>query len=238
MGLKLGKKDNPTQTVFPFYAGFSDEDKLYFEKEARSRGYRKIAGVDEAGRGPLAGPLVVAACILPEDLFFPGVDDSKKLNPRQRQVLYSQITTSPKVVYSIEVIDPSQIDEMNIFQATLHGMRESVAHLSVQPDFVLVDGNHSPFPFSKSQAIVKGDSLSHSIACASILAKVTRDAIMEGHDLEWPAYGFAKHKGYPTGEHLRILREIGPCPIHRVSYAPVREALSAHSPITTLTFSF
>ncbi len=222
----MSKKDNSDQTVFPFYAGFFEQDKLFFEKEARSRGCRKIAGVDEAGRGPLAGPLVVAACILSEGLFIEGVDDSKKLSPRQRQALYSLLTTHPKIVYSIEVIDPLQIDEMNIFQATLHGMKEAVNRLTTPPDFILVDGNHTPFPFSKSQAIVKGDSLSHSIACASILAKVTRDAIMEGHDLQWPEYGFARHKGYPTAEHLKILREIGPCPIHRVSYAPVREALS------------
>jgi ribonuclease HII len=221
----LSKKVNSDQTVFPFYSENLQADALYFEREARKRGYRKIAGVDEAGRGPLAGPLVVAACILPEGLIIPGVDDSKKLTPRQRQSLYSQITTQSKVIYAIEVIDPSQIDIMNIFQATLYGMKESVAHLSVAADFVLVDGNHSPFPSNISQAIVKGDSLSHTIACASILAKVTRDAIMEGHDLQWPEYGFAKHKGYPTKDHLEVLRKIGPCPIHRRSYAPVKEAL-------------
>lgn len=190
------------------------------------QGYKRIAGVDEAGRGPLAGPLVVAACILPKDIFFEGADDSKKLTPRQRQLLYTQITTHPQLVYAIEVIDPLQIDEMNIFQATLHGMREAVGHLTKAPDFVLVDGSHSPFSQDISQAIIKGDSLSHTIACASILAKVTRDAIMEGHDLEWPEYGFSKHKGYPTAEHLKALREKGPCPIHRKSYGPVKEALS------------
>ncbi len=221
----MSKKVNSDQTVFPFYSENLPADVLYFEKEARKRGYRKIAGVDEAGRGPLAGPLVVAACTLLEGLIIDGVDDSKKLTPRQRQSLYSQITTHSKVIYSIEVIDPSQIDSMNIFQATLYGMKESVAHLSTPPDFVLVDGNHSPFPPKSSQAIVKGDSLSHTIACASILAKVTRDAIMEGHDIQWPEYGFAKHKGYPTKEHLEVLRKLGPCPIHRRSYAPVKEAL-------------
>ncbi len=221
----MSKKVNSDQTVFSFYSQNLQGDVLYFEKEARRNGHRKIAGVDEAGRGPLAGPLVVAACILPEGLIIDGVDDSKKLTPRQRQSLYSHITTQSKVIYAIEVIDPSQIDLMNIFQATLHGMRESVAHLSKSPDFILVDGNHSPFPLEISKAIVKGDSLSHSIACASILAKVTRDAIMEGHDLQWPEYGFAKHKGYPTKDHLEILKKIGPCPIHRTSYAPVKEAL-------------
>lgn len=200
-------------------------DPLYFEKEARAQGHRKIAGIDEAGRGPLAGPLVVAACILPQGLMIEGADDSKKLTPTQRQSLYSRITTHPKIIYAIEVIDHQVIDAMNIFRATLHGMKEAAMHLSTPPDFILVDGNCSPFPREKSLAIVKGDGLSHTIACASILAKVTRDAIMEGHALEWPEYGFAKHKGYPTREHLEVLKRIGPCPIHRRSYAPVKEAL-------------
>jgi len=225
--VKLSKKDNFDQRVFSFCDDSLKKDTLYFEKEAEARGYRKIAGVDEAGRGPLAGPLVVAACILPKGLIIEGVDDSKKLTPSRRQVLYKLITSHPQIAYAIEVIDPSIIDEMNIFQATLHGMKESVSNLTVPADFVLVDGSHSPFPSSYSQAIVKGDSLSHSIACASILAKVTRDSIMEGHDLQWPEYGFAKHKGYPTADHLKVLREIGPCPIHRVSYAPVKAALSS-----------
>ncbi|MBX9924281.1 MAG: ribonuclease HII [Rhabdochlamydiaceae bacterium] len=212
--------------VFSFYQPSSLQGALYFEKTARKKGHRKIAGVDEAGRGPLAGPLVVAACMLSEGLFIEGVDDSKKLTPGQRQALYIQIKTHPKIIHSIEVIEPAVVDELNIFQATLHGMREAVLHLSVQPDFILVDGTHSPFPSDRSQAIIKGDHLSHSIACASILAKVTRDAIMEGHDLQWPEYGFAKHKGYPTRQHIQVLQEIGPCPIHRKSYAPVREALN------------
>jgi ribonuclease HII len=224
--VKLPKKDNFDQGVFPFYEDFLKKDTLFFEKKAESLGYRKIAGVDEAGRGPLAGPLVVAACILPKGLLIEGVDDSKKLTASRRQALYKLIISHPQIYYSIEVIEPTVIDELNIFQATLHGMKESVSSLTVRPDFVLVDGSHSPFPSNYSQAIVKGDSLSHSIACASILAKVTRDSIMEGHDLKWPEYGFAKHKGYPTADHLKVLKEIGPCPIHRVSYSPVKAALS------------
>jgi ribonuclease HII len=130
------------------------------------------------------------------------------------------------------------VDQLNIFQATLHGMREAVLHLSSPPDFILVDGSHSPFPLERSQAIVQGDHLSHSIACASILAKVTRDAIMEGYDLEWPQYGFAKHKGYPTRQHIQVLQEIGPCPIHRTSYAPVKEALHRHKKTKASSESF
>ncbi len=214
--------------VFPFYQSSSLQNPLYFERVARKRGHRKIAGVDEAGRGPLAGPLVVAACMLPDGLFIEGVDDSKKLSPGQRQALYIQIKTHPQIIHTIEVLEPSLVDQLNVFQATLHGMREAVLHLSSAPDFILVDGSHSPFPLERSQAIVQGDHLSHSIACASILAKVTRDAIMEGYDLEWPQYGFAKHKGYPTRQHIQVLQEIGPCPIHRTSYAPVKEALQRH----------
>ncbi len=229
--MKLSKKNNFNQPVFSFYENSLQPDLLYFEKEAIAKGYRKIAGVDEAGRGPLAGPLVVASCILPKGLIIEGVDDSKKLTPIRRQALYRQITMHPQIIYSIEVIESSVIDEMNIFKATLHGMKEAVLHLTTPADFILVDGPHSPFSPRNSQAIVKGDSLSHSIACASILAKVSRDAIMEGHDLQWPEYGFAKHKGYPTAEHLKVLKAIGPCPIHRVSYAPVKEALSFFSSI-------
>jgi ribonuclease HII len=223
--------------VFSFYQPSSSQGALYFEQMARKKGHRKIAGVDEAGRGPLAGPLVVAACMLPPDLFIEGVDDSKKLTPGQRQALYIQIKTHPKIIHAIEVIEPSVVDELNVFQATLHGMREAVLHLSSVPDFILVDGSHSPFPSDRSQAIIQGDHLSHSIACASILAKVTRDAIMEGYDLEWPEYGFAKHKGYPTRQHIQILQEIGPCPIHRQSYAPVQEALRRRQELKVLSES-
>jgi ribonuclease HII len=220
----LRAKRSDPQTFFSFYTE-SRQDPLYFEKQARLKGHRKIAGVDEAGRGPLAGPLVVAACILPQDLLIDGVDDSKKLSPAQRRHFYNQITSHPKIVYSIEVIEHSVIDEINILQATFLGMRQAIEHLSVRPDYILVDGSMTPFSPEHSLAIVQGDSLSHSIACASILAKVTRDSIMEGHDLKWPGYGFAQNKGYPTPEHLKILRSLGPSPIHRVSYAPVREVL-------------
>lgn len=198
---------------------------LFFETAARLRGFEHIAGVDEAGRGPLAGPLVVAACILPEGKLIEGADDSKKLTAAKRRSIYKKIRSDSSVIYRIEVIDPSEIDKLNIFQATLEGMRRCIERLTLQPDFILVDGPHTPFSASKSQGIVKGDSLSCSIACASILAKVTRDEIMEGYDDQFPLYGFARHKGYPTPQHLQALKEHGPTSIHRMSYSPVQEAL-------------
>ena len=219
----MSKKDK-NQFFFSFYDEIQ-QDPLFFEKEAYAKGYCKIAGVDEAGRGPLAGPLVVASCILPKGLFLAGVNDSKQLTPFQRQTLYSQITTHPSIVYAIEVIEHTQVDEMNILQATLQGMKQVVESLTTSPDFILVDGPYAPFSPEKSKAIIKGDFLSHTIACASILAKVTRDEIMDGYDMEWPEYGFIKNKGYGTQEHLEALRRFGPSPIHRRSFAPVQKSL-------------
>lgn len=219
----MSKKNNPNQTYFSFYTE-SVSDPLFFEKEAYLRGFGQVAGVDEVGRGPLAGPLVVAACILPKNLFIEGVDDSKKLTAAKRHSLYSQITSHSEIIYAIEVIEHTQIDELNILQATFYGMKQAISLLSTPPDFILVDGPYTPFVEIPSKAIIKGDSLSHSIACASILAKVTRDSIMEGHHQRWPEYGFAQNKGYPTPSHRKILKEIGPCSIHRQSYAPVKEA--------------
>ncbi len=195
-----------------------------YEMEAKKLGYSLIAGVDEAGRGPLAGPVVVASY-----LFFghclAGINDSKKLTAKKRKSLFLQIKADPKSVYAIEIVDAAVIDRVNIFQATLQGMRESVVRLAVKPDFVLVDGSHLPELPVPGKAIVQGDALCYSIACASILAKETRDALMEEYDKQWPQYGFAKHKGYPTQEHLRALELYGPCPIHRTSFGPVRDLL-------------
>lgn len=199
--------------------------KNHFEKQAYLEGYRKIAGVDEAGRGPLAGPLVVAACILPKSLASWEIDDSKKLTFSKRRDLYEKITSHPKVVFSIVVIEPEEIDRVNILQATLQGMQKAVLELKTAPDFVLVDGNRSPAFSMPSKAIIQGDALSYSIGAASILAKVKRDELMEQYHLLWPDYGFLQHKGYPTAQHQRILLELGPSPIHRKSYAPVQRAL-------------
>lgn len=212
-------------------AKFLDEplDKFHFERQARLQGYRLIAGVDEAGRGPIAGPLVVAACILPEKLIFEGIDDSKKLSSAKRESLYKQITSHPDIIYSIVIIEKEMIDHINILQATFKGMQKAIASLKIQPDFVLVDGNQCPLFPVPSKGIVQGDSLSYSIGAASILAKVKRDEIMFEYDAKWPEYGFAKHKGYPTSSHRDALMRLGPCPIHRESYAPVKKVMELFS---------
>ncbi len=209
-------------------------DKFYFERQARLQGYRVIAGVDEAGRGPIAGPLVVAACILPEKLVFQGIDDSKKLSSTKRESLYKQITSHPDIIFSIVIIEKEIIDQINILQATLKGMQEAIAFLKTQPDFVLVDGNQCPLFPIPSKGVVQGDSLSYSIGAASILAKVKRDEIMLEYDAKWPEYGFAKHKGYPTAAHREILMRLGPCPIHRESYAPVKKAMELFASTSSL----
>ncbi|MES2199535.1 MAG: ribonuclease HII [Chlamydiota bacterium] len=202
-----------------------NQTKFYFEREARLQGYRVVAGVDEAGRGPIAGPLVVAACILPDNLSLLGIDDSKKLSSSKREGLYKEITSHPDIIFSIVVIEKEIIDKINILQATLKGMQEAVSRLKIAPDYVLVDGNKCPIFPMPSKGIIQGDSLSYSIGAASILAKVTRDEIMVKYDAKWPEYGFAQHKGYPTLQHREILVRLGPSPIHRESYAPVKRAM-------------
>lgn len=195
--------------------------KIY-EQRARARGYRCIAGVDEAGRGPLAGPVVAAACILPEDIELPGINDSKKLTAQQRERLYRQIEENPAILKGVAVVEAVIIDQVNILQATLLAMIAAIAKLSQKPDYVLVDGNRLPSLEMPAEAIVQGDTLSQSIMAAAILAKVTRDRMMIEYDRVWPGYGFADHKGYPTPGHLEMLKKLGPCAIHRKSYEPVK----------------
>lgn len=202
-------------------------EKFRFEEEARSFGYRKIAGVDEAGRGPLAGPLVVASIILPPSFSLFDIDDSKKLSPDRRRLFFDRISKDPDYIYSVIVIEPFEIDRINILQATMLGMQRAVASLHISPDYVLVDGNRLPAFPCPGRAIVKGDALSYSIGAASVLAKVRRDTLMEEYDEKWPEYGFADHKGYPTKAHLQALKRFGPCPIHRTSYAPVKQVLAS-----------
>jgi len=197
--------------------------KWHFEQKAKEQGFSLVAGVDEAGRGPIAGPLVVAACILPEQEW--EIDDSKKLSPKQRDRAYHALLANPNVIYAIEVLPRELIDEINILQATLLGMQKVIAKLSTVPQLVLVDGNRAPSFSIPAWPIVQGDTLSYSIGAASILAKVTRDALMQAYDAEWPMYGFAEHKGYPTAKHIEALQMHGPCPIHRRSYAPVKSVL-------------
>lgn len=195
---------------------------IKYEEEARSEGFRCIAGLDEAGRGPLAGPVVAAACIIPEGVFFPGINDSKKLTPLQRERLFAQITGHETVVYAIEWVSSLEIDRVNIFQATVMAMLQAVAKLSSIPDCLLVDGMQLPHPIIPVKKIIEGDVKSQSIAAASILAKVTRDRLMEELDTHWPQYGFKKHKGYGTAFHLEALATHGPCPIHRRSFEPIK----------------
>ncbi len=202
---------------------------LAFEREAKGKGYQKICGVDEAGRGPLAGPVIACACILPDHLYsdpliLRHLDDSKKINPETRDELFHLLTGHPGVIYGIGQTDHEEIDAINIYQATILAMRRSVNNLSIKPDFLLIDGLKVPLEFP-NQNIVKGDSLSLSIAAASIIAKVTRDRMMATCHERWPQYGFDRHKGYGTKQHLEALAEYGPCPIHRRSYAPVAASL-------------
>ena len=187
-----------------------------------------LAGTDEAGRGPLAGNVVAAAVILDPARPILGLDDSKKLSEKKRLLLFDEIVQKA-LAWSIISISAQQIDEMNILQASLFAMRTAAEQLEVKPDHIFVDGNQTlPDCFCATTAIIKGDSRVAEISAASILAKVERDAQMQALHRQYPEYGFDKHKGYPTKAHREILNNIGPCPEHRRSYAPVREALKDH----------
>ena len=192
-----------------------------FERKALDAGYSVIAGIDEAGRGPLAGPVVAAACLFSLDTYIEGVNDSKKLSPKKRERLYGEILSLP-IGYGIGIIDVATIDEINIYQATLRAMEEAVKALSTAPDYLLVDGMPLNSLGIPSEKIIKGDTKSHTIASASILAKVTRDMMMQEYDIRWPEYGFAKHKGYGTRQHIEALKKHGPCPIHRLTFEPIK----------------
>nr|WP_329742793.1 ribonuclease HII [Dyella sp. A6] len=185
------------------------------------------AGVDEAGRGPLAGPVAVAAVILDPARPIPGLDDSKKLSEKKREALYPRIIEQA-LAWHIVLVEVKEIDTLNIFQATMAGMCRAVSGLPVMPHEALIDGNKLPpgLPCA-GRAIVGGDALEPSISAASILAKVTRDRWMTALDADYPGYGFAIHKGYPTPAHLAALQQLGPCPQHRRSFAPVRALLAA-----------
>ena len=187
-----------------------------FEKEAVAAGYQNICGVDEAGRGPLAGNVVAAAVIMPEGLEIEGLNDSKKLSEKKRDALFDII--KEKTIYSIAWATPAEIDEMNILNATMLAMRRAVEGLPVKADFALIDGNCSRGFSIPTKTVVSGDAKSMSIAAASILAKVTRDRQCAELDKEYPEYGFAGHKGYPTKAHRAKVIEIGPCPEHRKSF--------------------
>jgi ribonuclease HII len=191
--------------------------EYYLEKEACDSGFSAVCGVDEAGRGPLAGNVVAAAVILPQGLVIEGLNDSKKLSEKKRDLLFDVIKKE-SVAYSVAWATPEEIDEHNILGATMLAMNRAVAGLSVKADFALIDGNCARGFEIPTQTVVKGDAKSPSIAAASILAKVTRDRQCAELDALYPEYGFAKHKGYPTKEHMQKVRELGPCPEHRRSF--------------------
>jgi ribonuclease HII len=197
-------------------------DRTFFEESAYNAGRRLIAGVDEAGRGPLAGPVVAAACILPRGLQIEGVDDSKKLTPEKREELYHVLTTHPDIHYGIGVLESLVIDEINILRAALRAMALAVGELDVEPDYLLIDGNHLPPTHIAAKAVIKGDGRSLSIGAASIIAKHHRDLLMKQYHEKYPRYGFDRHKGYGTKVHVEALKAYGPCPIHRTSFEPVR----------------
>lgn len=201
-------------------------DLLLHESQAKRRGYRCVAGIDEAGRGPLAGPVVAAAVILPEGLILPGVNDSKQLTHLQREALFDTIRREA-VSVGVGIGDHDLVDRINILQATLSAMRDAILQLSPKPDFLLIDGI-SAVPMNIAQKTVKkGDSLSISIAAASIIAKVTRDRMMVEYDTQYPGYGFAEHKGYAAASHMAAIANLGPSPIHRKTFRGVKEHLPA-----------
>jgi ribonuclease HII len=204
-------------------------DPLFFERDAYRSGYACVAGLDEAGRGPLAGPVVAAAVVLPRDLLIPGLTDSKQVPEAERERLFGVIR-SQAVCSGIGIADERTIDEVNILQATIIAMERALASLAPRPDYLLLDALTLPRLALPQKPLIKGDCRSHSIAAASILAKVTRDRMMlELHD-RYPQYNFRKHKGYGTREHLDAIREHGPCEAHRRSFQPVADMLAGPKP--------
>jgi ribonuclease HII len=197
-------------------------DLWAFENQARDAGFKFIAGIDEAGRGPLAGPVVSAAVILPEGADLSGIDDSKKLTPARRSRLYERLYGVARAI-GIGVVDAAEIDRVNILQATLRAMAMAVENLQPRPDHLLIDGLFTIDSDLPQQSVIKGDSLSISIAAASIVAKVTRDRMMAQVDSLFPEFGFSRHKGYPTRTHREAIRCHGCCPIHRRTFRGVRE---------------
>ena len=192
-------------------------DWLKYENEALSKGYNNICGVDEAGRGPLAGPVCAAAVILPKGEIIEGVNDSKKLTEKKREALYDVIKEKA-VAYSIAFASVEEIEEMNILNATMLAMKRAVDGLDIPADYAMIDGNKIPNLKIPAEYVIKGDANSMSIAAASILAKVTRDRLCADYEKEYPQYGFAKHKGYGTKLHREMILKYGPCKIHRMSF--------------------
>lgn len=222
-------KNDARKGVQSIYKSYQREMKehqrvanLYtFENECRANGYKLIAGVDEVGRGPLAGPVVVASVILPKNFFIEKINDSKKLSEATREKIYDIIMENA-IAVNRAIIDEKTIDRVNIYQAAMNGMYEAIYGLNPKPDAVLIDAMPLESLDIYHQSIIKGDAKSASIAAASIVAKVERDRMMNEFDKIYPQYGFAKNKGYGTSEHLEALRKYGPCKIHRKSFEPIK----------------
>jgi ribonuclease HII len=196
-----------------------------YENKAVKNGAKIVAGIDEAGRGPLAGPVVAAAAILPENFRHKTLNDSKQLTEQQREEIYAELTANPEFHWAVGVSDVDVIDHYNILRATWRAMQLALDALTVRPDHALVDGLRAPLIGVTQTAIVKGDAKSFSIAAASVMAKVTRDRMMLTIHEQFPNYNFARHKGYGTPEHLAALDQYGPSPVHRRSFAPVRQTI-------------
>ena len=205
-------------------------DRFTYERECLANGYCFIAGIDEVGRGPLAGPVVASSAMFSSEVIKAGlpnslkdVNDSKKLSEKKREHLFDVLNDFDGVDFGISIIESEEIDRINILQATHKAMSKSLISLEHNPDHLLVDGRPVKLLGKSQSAIVKGDSLSYSIGAASIIAKVTRDRMMKKFDLKFPGYGFSSNKGYGTREHLNALNDLGPCSIHRLSFAPIRK---------------
>lgn len=199
----------------------AQNDLLTYERNAFARGFKSIAGLDEAGRGPLAGPVYAVACLIEEGVEFPGINDSKLLTEKRREYFYERLTAHPQVKYGVGIVDNRHIDRINIYQATKLAMRRALNALKVLPDYILIDAIKLVYKKIPVVSIIQGDRKSQTIAAASIIAKVLRDRKMCEYHKKWPQYGFDHHKGYGTDEHLKALLEHGSCPIHRSSYKPV-----------------
>jgi ribonuclease HII len=196
-------------------------DLLMHEKILFARGFKQIAGLDEAGRGPLAGPVVACACIIEEGIEFPGINDSKLLTELARERFYEVLTTHPGVKYGVGIVDAKMIDKINIFQATKVAMKKALKALTILPDYLLIDAVKLSYKRIPFENLIEGDRKSQSIAAASIVAKVVRDRKMVGYHKKFRKYGFHEHKGYGTKKHLEALALYGPTPIHRRSFSPV-----------------
>jgi ribonuclease HII len=204
-------------------------DRLRLERSLIAQGVHRIAGVDEAGRGPLAGPVTAAAVVFPQTWLreglpaeFHDLNDSKQLSPAEREFFFIGITSNPQILWRAASVEAPRIDALNILRATHEAMRRALSEIQPPPEHILLDGCPAPLLDCPQTPVIKGDSLSYTIAAASVIAKVTRDRLMLAYDHLYPGYGFATHKGYATPDHFDALRRLGPCPIHRRSFAPLK----------------